>query len=339
MAISCSFCRTAPRHEILPPMTERKSPRTVAPRPPGRSPSRPGFGGGRGGPPRGPAERRGPWKGDGGGGREPRQQPIHTYKLTIEYDGTKFSGWQDQQNARTVVGELRAAIADAKLPLLDLGGAGRTDAGVHALAQVAHLRLAHRYEPIAIQHALNDRLPASVHLIGVAHADPRFHARHDAEARAYLYQLSRRRTAFAKPYVWWIKSALDADRIDQALALLPGRHDFQLFAADDPDDKSTLVEVEGVEMKAAGDLLLLRFVASHFLWRMVRRLVGALARLGTGQLELEEFQRLLNATPLPPDRGNPAQWTAPPSGLFLERVLYAGDPALPPLRPATPVGR
>lgn len=274
-------------------------------------------------------------------GRAPNPAKVtaHTYRLVLEYDGTRFSGWQDQHNARTVMGELRAAIADAQLPLIELGGAGRTDAGVHALGQVAHLRLAHRYEPIALQHAFNDRLPSSVQVLSVHHTDPRFHARHDARARVYLYQLTRRRTAFAKPYVWWIKSALDVARIQPALELLPGRHDFQLFAIDDPDDKSTLVEMEKVEMKVEGDLVLLRFCASHFLWRMVRRLVGTLVRLGTGQLELAEFAQLLAASPLPPERGQPAQWTAPPSGLFLEKILYPGDVPLGPLRAVTPVSR
>jgi tRNA pseudouridine38-40 synthase len=264
-------------------------------------------------------------------------KPAATYKLTIEYDGSRFSGWQDQQNARTVMGELYRAIEDANLPLVELGGAGRTDAGVHALAQVAHLRLAQRYEPVAIRHALNDRLPGSLTVLEVEPAAPRFHARHDAELRSYVYQLSRRRTAFAKPYVWWIKSRLDAGRMAKALECLPGRHDFRQFAIDDPDEKSTLVEMEEVELREEGELVLLRFVASHFLWRMVRRLVGTLVRVGLGELEVEDFENLVAGRPLPREKGTPAESTAPASGLFLEKVLYAGDPALPPLRAVTPV--
>ncbi len=277
-----------------------------------------------------------PGSGHPGAGR-PAAKPASTYKLTLEYDGSKFSGWQDQQNARTVMGELYRAIEDANLPLLELGGAGRTDAGVHALAQVAHLRLAQRFDPVAIRHALNDRLPAAVTVLEVEHADPRFHARHDAELRSYVYQLSRRRTAFAKPYVWWIKSRLDAGRMQQALACLPGRHDFRQFAIDDPDEKSTLVEMEEVELRQEGDLILMRFVASHFLWRMVRRLVGTLVRVGQGELAVEDFENLVDGRPLPADKGTPAQSTAPASGLFLEKVLYAGDAELPPLRAVTPV--
>ncbi len=187
------------------------------------------------------------------------------------------------------MGELYQAIDDASLPLIELGGAGRTDAGVHALAQVAHLRLAQRYEPVAIRHALNDRLPGSVTVLDVAPAAPRFHARHDAELRSYVYQLARRRTAFAKPYVWWIKSRLDTRPMQEALACLPGRHDFRQFAVDDPDEKSTLVEMEEVELREEGELVLLRFAASHFLWRMVRRLVGSLVRVGLGELTVKDF--------------------------------------------------
>lgn len=235
------------------------------------------------------------------------------------------------------MGELYRSIDEANLPLIEIGGAGRTDAGVHALGQVAHLRLTQRYDPVAIQHALNDRLPGSVHVKDVQHADPRFHARHDAELRSYVYQLSRRRTAFAKPFVWWIKSRLDSERMHRALECLPGRHDFRLFANDDPDEKSTLVEMEEVEIREEGELILLRFVASHFLWRMVRRLVGVLVRVGLGELEVADFAALVAVRPLRGDRGTPAQSTAPASGLFLERVLYAGDPGLSPLHAVTPV--
>jgi tRNA pseudouridine38-40 synthase len=281
-------------------------------------------------------------RGTGGrqAGRAAAERPgksISTYKLTIEYDGSRFSGWQDQQNARTVMGELYRAIEEANLPLVELGGAGRTDAGVHALAQVAHLRLVQRYEPVAIRHALNDRLPGSVTVLEVEPAAPRFHARHDAELRSYVYQLARRRTAFAKPYVWWIKSRLDAGRMAKALECLPGRHDFRQFAIDDPDEKSTLVEMEEVELREEGELVLLRFVASHFLWRMVRRLAGTLVRVGLGELEVKDFENLVAGRPLPREKGTPAESTAPASGLFLEKVLYAGDPALPPLRAVTPI--
>ncbi len=263
-------------------------------------------------------------------------EPV-TYRLTLEYDGTAYSGWQDQKNARTVAGELKRALEDAGYPALDLGGAGRTDAGVHALAQVAHLRLARRTDPTSLANALNQRLPGAIHVLAVEPAAAGFHARHDAVARSYLYQLSRRRTAFAKRFVWWVKEPLDLGLIAEAASLLPGRHDFALFAERAEAQTSTLVELEDVEIAEQGALVLIRVVASHFLWRMVRRLVGTLVEVGKGRLEPADVATLLALAPLPAEKGQPAQWTAPASGLFLERILYGPDEELPPLASPFPV--
>jgi tRNA pseudouridine38-40 synthase len=260
-----------------------------------------------------------------------------TYRLTVEYEGTRFSGWQEQRNARTVAGELKAALGDAGFPALDLGGAGRTDAGVHALAQVAHLRLARRTDPASLANALNARLPGSIHVLSVEASHPGFHARHRAVARSYLYQVSRRRTAFAKRYVWWVKDPLDTGRIGEVLPRLAGRHDFRLFCEGAESQAGTVVEVERVEMAEEGELVLLRFLASHFLWRMVRRLVGTLVQVGAGRVSPGAFDSLLAGRPLAAGEGSPAEWTAPASGLFLERVLYPGDPPPGPLAPVTPI--
>lgn len=274
----------------------------------------------------------------GGGAARAR---LHTYRLLIEFEGTRYSGWQEQKNARTVTGELRRALTETGAEPAELGGAGRTDAGVHALGQVAHLRLAGRVaDPEALRRAVNDLLPADVHLLALTPAHPRFHARHDAAARSYLYQLSRRRSAFAKRFVWWVRDPLDLAAMARAAATLPGRHDFRRFCEAPAKQTSTLVEVEAVEVVAAGELVLLRFVASHYLWKMVRRLVGALVRVGAGRLGEDGFAALLAGAPgagADGDDTEPARWTAPPSGLFLERVLYPGEPPLAPLAPVTPV--
>lgn len=269
-----------------------------------------------------------------------------TYRLTLEYEGTRYHGWQEQQNARSVAGELRRAVQEALgdgNAVKELGGSGRTDAGVHALAQTAHLRLARAVEPEGFRLEINDRLPADIHVLALAPAAAAFHARHSALTRSYLYQVSRRRTALAKRYVWWVKRPLDAGRMRAAAAMLPGRHDFRLFCERPAEQPSTLVVVESAEVAAAGSLILLRLVASHFLWKMVRRVTGALVRAGAGELDLELFAALLDADAArlarqgrrPPQ---PAEWTAPPSGLFLERVLYAGDPPLGPLAAPVVVG-
>jgi len=148
----------------------------------------------------------------------------------------------------------------------------------------------------------------------------RFHARHHARARVYLYQISRRRTAFGKNYVWWIPDDLNLSRMREAAELLLGMRDFKSFTADEPEEKSTRVLIERLEIEESGDLILVRIQGSHFLWKMVRRLVGVLVEVARGKLTLEEVQRFLQF------RSNrPAELTAPASGLFLEKVLYEGD--------------
>jgi tRNA pseudouridine38-40 synthase len=255
------------------------------------------------------------------------------FKLLIEYAGTRYSGWQIQKNARTVQGELHRAIAVViDGPPLELYGSGRTDAGVHALGQVAHVELRASMPPEVLRMKLNDELPGDVHVLAVQPVGHRFHARHGALSRSYLYQISRRRTALAKPFVWWIKDGLDVRRMAEAAALFRGMHDFQSFTDVDPEEGSTRVLLEGCEIAEDGALILVRVVGSHFLWKMVRRLVGVLAGVGRGDLTAADVAGFLSAR-----SGVPAQLTAPPSGLFLEGVYYEGDPGPPPLRAAVPV--
>ena len=247
-----------------------------------------------------------------------------TWKLTIEYDGSRYSGWQEQNNARTVMGELRRAIEEALGASVELQGAGRTDAGVHALAQVAHMRAAVKRPkpPESLRREINDRLPADMVLLEVEPASARFHARHDAVSRTYMYQISRRKTAFAKRYVWWVKEDLDIARMSEAAELLMGRHDFVCFRAQDPSKpgESTIVVVENAGIETHDHMVVFRIEASHFLWRMVRRIVGVLVRLGRGEITPEEFRQLLDGHASA--RLDVAAWTAPASGLFLEEVRY-----------------
>ena len=259
------------------------------------------------------------------------------YKLTIEFAGSKYSGWQKQKNARTVQGELERAIGElTREKNFEFMGSGRTDAGVHALRQVAHLDVRKTLPAESLRRGINDALPADIHVLAVDTVPHRFHARHGAVARSYLYQVSRRRSAFAKPFVWWVKEPLDLDRMKDAAARFTGMHDFQAFSDDDPDEKSTDVLVEEVTIGEEGDLLLVRVGGSHFIWKMVRRMVGVLVEVGKGQLDPDDVVSLLAGNPregLPA----PATLTAPASGLFLERVFYDGDQRSLPLIPAVPV--
>jgi tRNA pseudouridine38-40 synthase len=258
------------------------------------------------------------------------------FRLLIEYAGTRYSGWQIQKNARTVQGEIDRAVREvAKRRQFELSGAGRTDAGVHALGQVAHLELYTDLPPESLRRKMNDELPADIHIRAVDKAPHRFHARHDAIARCYLYQISRRRTAFAKPFVWWVREPLDVDAMRVAARAFVGMKNFEAFTADDPEEKSTRVLVDAIEIAEAGALILIRVQGSHFLWKMVRRMVGVLAAVGRGDLDASDVTRLIEGTG--EGSASAAALAAPAAGLFLERVLYKGDTALPPIAPVIPV--
>jgi tRNA pseudouridine38-40 synthase len=256
------------------------------------------------------------------------------FKLIIEYEGTRFSGWQVQKNARTVQGEINDAIGKVfGTHGFEFYGSGRTDAGVHALQQVAHLDIKTVLGPEIIRMKLNDQLPADINIIEVEKATDEFHARHDAMARSYLYQISRRRTAFGKRFVWWVKDPLDVVKMRQTAEMFLGLKDFQSFTADDPEEKSTKVHINSIDVQQAGDLILIRIVGSHFIWKMVRQIIGVLAEVGRGKMPLNDVKKFLHAK-----SDEPAKLTAPPSGLFLERVYYKGDLWLKDMKPMMDIG-
>lgn len=256
---------------------------------------------------------------------------MPTYRLTVEYEGTRYSGWQSQGNTpRTVQGKLLRAIEEL-FGEAELGGAGRTDAGVHAAGQVAHLRLRQALPVDPMREKINDLLPADIHVLSVERAEDRFHARHDAILRSYVYQISTRRTAFGKPFVWWIKDRLDAEAMKAAASQIAGRHDFAAFTDKRAQNESTVVVVESVTVQRAEELILIRIEASHFLWKMVRKLVSALVEVGRRNLSVPAFASMLE------ENAAPYQPTAPPSGLFLERVTYEGETAPSEVGPIVPV--
>jgi tRNA pseudouridine38-40 synthase len=249
---------------------------------------------------------------------------LTAFKLLIEYDGSRYSGWQEQKNARSVMGELRRVASTVLHGDVEMQGAGRTDAGVHALGQVAHIKLERtiRENPEVLLRRFNDLLPADIVVLDLARAPAKFHARHDAISRTYIYQISTRKQAFTKKTVWWVKEPLDVKAMSRAAALLAGRHDFICFRAADTarPDESTIVVVESAGIEAEDDIIQFRIEASHFLWRMVRRIVGCLVRVGTGELKENDFLRLIQGHPNA--NVDVAAWTAPASGLFLESVRY-----------------
>ncbi len=248
---------------------------------------------------------------------------VNCWKLIVEYDGSRYSGWAEQTNARTVMGELRKASEIFLGARAEIVGSGRTDAGVHAAAQVAHIKadVKRRIAPEQFIRIVNDELPYDIAVLSLEEAPPNFHARHDAIARRYVYQVSTRKDAFSKKFVWWVKDALDVEAMSRAAALAAGRHNFVRFRAKDDarPNESTIVEVHSSEIVRQDALILYRIEGSHFLWRMVRRLTGCIVKVGLGELTVEQFEQLLA------NRGpahDVAAWTAPASGLFLEAVTY-----------------
>jgi tRNA pseudouridine38-40 synthase len=269
--------------------------------------------------------------------------------LTIEYAGTRYSGWQIQKNAKTIQGEIDRAVRTVTgRKDFELYGSGRTDAGVHAAGQIAHLDVSTNLPAESLRQRLNDELPADINVLAAEQVSHRFHARHDAVGRRYVYQIVRRRTAFAKAFVWWVKEPLDIERMRAAASAFVGMKDFKSFAESDEGgslrgasggrapraarEASTVVLVDRLDIVEDGALVLVAIEGSHFLWKMVRRIVGVLVEIGRGSLEPEAAAQWLRD-----ESSAPAKLTAPPSGLFLERVYYKHDTRDRAVRAITPM--
>lgn len=242
------------------------------------------------------------------------------FKLTLEYDGSRYSGWQLQKDERSIQGELiQVATKVFDNQPVEIYGAGRTDAGVHARGQVAHLEVGNtRLSPDQVRMAMNDALGHAINILQVEKVNPKFHARFDARSRSYTYQISKRRDAFGKKYVWWVRDPLNLSAMRNAAARLEGFHDFRSFGMTEKDvQKSTKVDLYRVEIREEGDRIIIHITGSHFLWKMVRRMVGVLVEVGRGNMAAQDIDLFLKT-----DSREPARFTAPPSGLFLEHVEY-----------------
>lgn len=243
------------------------------------------------------------------------------FKLAIEYEGTRYSGWQLQKGGKTIQGEIMDACRDLfGSAEFDFFGAGRTDSGVHARGQVAHLEVETDLPLLKIKYGINDRLPPDICIMNVEEAHPKFHARHDAVARSYIYQVSKRRTAFGKKFVWWIKDQLDVSLMKEAARNYPGLRDYRYFTDPDQEQASTKVDILHAGVYDLGDMLLFHVVGSHFLWKQVRRMTGVLVEVGRGKLTPAEVGSFFKI-----QTDIPAKLTAPPSGLFLDKVYYKND--------------
>ncbi len=272
-------------------------------------------------------------------GQDKPSSQVAAYRLRIEYEGGRFQGWQRQGEAqtkagvRTVMGSLEHCLRQADLRVISFMGSGRTDAGVHALDQCAHLHLdaAQAPSPALLQRIFDEGLPSDVAVREVKACSPAFHARHDAEERSYLYQICRRRSGLAKPFVWWVKKPLDLDRLAAAWTAFEGFHAVTAFADLDPGDEPRC-EIRRCEWIEHGSLVLLRATASHFKRSQVRRMVGAAVSCALGESAPDRVKHDLAK----PTRDSSLYWSeraAPSAGLFLERVTYKGESPVGPLQP------
>ncbi len=244
---------------------------------------------------------------------------MRKLKLTLEYDGTAYGGWQIQRNADTVQGRVAAALREVLREDLRLHGAGRTDAGVHARGQVAHFETASALPPENIRRGANTHLPPDIVILEAEEAGPDFHARYSARWKIYRYRILVRdtRSPLARNRAWRIVPPLDPARMREAAEPLIGRRDFAAFAASGSSVKDTVRELSRLEITEAGEELTLEFQADGFLYRMVRNITGTLVEAGKGKLTVREVAGILRSR----DRTR-AGPTAPPYGLCLEKVGY-----------------
>ena len=245
------------------------------------------------------------------------------FKIFLEYNGTNYAGWQMQKNQKTIQGTLIDTVKEifrkskGENKFIDLQGSGRTDRGVHAYMQVAHLECVTMLAPEILRIKMNDELPSDINILEIETAGNNFHARHSAKARQYVYKISKRRTAFEKRFVWWIKDRLNYKAMDDCCKLFNGMHNFISFCDINNEEISTKVLVDKIWLEEDEDKIYIRIKASHFLWKMVRRVVGTLVEVGRGNISKENIEKFLETY-----SDIPSKLTAPPSGLFLEKVIY-----------------
>ncbi|MFH1552205.1 MAG: tRNA pseudouridine(38-40) synthase TruA [Candidatus Omnitrophota bacterium] len=244
---------------------------------------------------------------------------MRTIKLTISYDGTCYKGWQLQKNAHTVQAELESAIKKVFRKNHRVSAASRTDAGVHAKAQVVHFKTALAIPANKIPLALNKALPEDVVVTHAEEVAPDFHSRFDAKSKHYCYHIlnSRQRDPFSEKYTWRIPYELDISLMRKESAFLKGRHDFKSFQATDKRERSSVRKVTYVDVKKRKSSITIDISADGFLYNMVRNIVGTLVDVGRGYLPPGSMRKILKAR----DRTQ-AGPTAPAKGLFLLEVKY-----------------
>ena len=245
---------------------------------------------------------------------------MKNVKIIIEYDGTDYHGWQCQANLPTVQKTIEDAIRKITRENVKITGSGRTDAGVHAIGQVANFFIETQMDPETLQKALNSTLPRDISIIKTQEVPDGFHAQFSSRSKVYEYRIFNRPhpPALQRNRVWHIQEKLDTKKMREAAAYLEGTHDFSVFATADITVKTTVRTVKRVHVKKTREgIILVEIEADGFLKRMVRMITGTLVETGRGKLSPEGFGQILAE-----GQKTKNVFTAPSSGLFLKKVIY-----------------
>ena len=245
---------------------------------------------------------------------------MQRWKITIEYDGTQFFGWQKQPDAVCVQQILEEAIAEFSREKIDVSGSGRTDTGVHAFGQVAHFDMEREMEPYQVIDAVNHCLgPYEIAIVAAEKVDDEFHARFSATQRGYIYKILNRRSPspIYKNRVWNFINPLDESLMQEAADLLIGKHDFSSFRASGCQAESPLKTIDEIKMTRDGEFVFMHISAKSFMYHQVRNIIGTLVLVGDGSMTLDEFKEIFESL----DRKK-AGITAPPGGLYFNEIKY-----------------
>lgn len=242
------------------------------------------------------------------------------YKCTISYDGSSFDGWQKQGNTHNTIQEyLEAALSNLLTNAIAIRGAGRTDAGVHAIGQVFDFFTDTQLDAPTFIEAINQKLPETMRILNLEAVLPDFHARKSALAKTYEYRIDTRLVAnvFTRKYCYWLSTPLDTNAMKAAAAYLLGTHDFSSFTSDKTPDKDHIRTITDIKITTTDTTLTIAFTGDGFLYNMVRILAGTLIEVGQGKLNPDQIPAILAAK-----NRQTAGFTAPAQGLFLKEIFY-----------------
>jgi tRNA pseudouridine38-40 synthase len=244
---------------------------------------------------------------------------VRNIKLTIEYDGTGYVGWQRQPSGPTIQETLETSLGTITGEKIKLLGSGRTDSGVHALGQVASFRTETSLSPSELQKGLNSILPKDIVITAAEEAEPAFHAQLSAKSKTYIYKILNRPfpSAILRDRAWFVPHPLNARLMDEAASALIGEHDFRAFAQSEAAVKSTVRTVLGAGITKRKDMMELSIEADGFMKRMVRLIVGTLVQVGKEKITPQQFRAILES-------GEKTKFVhaAPARGLYLKEVKY-----------------